>query len=110
MEDFVGAKITVHMPFLVAISAFRLGRRRYSSAGQGYLHLLMTDTWCVKRCIIIIQEIGRSITTITEDTLGDNIPFPTPFHGAAKRKCGFFPQHHGNRVNCRYNHNFVCLA
>jgi len=36
---------------------------------------------------------------------GDNIPFPTPFHGSAKRKCGFFPQHHGNRVNCRCNHN-----
>ena len=31
---------------------------------------------------------------------GDNIPFPTPFHGSAKRKCGFFPQHHGSRVNC----------
>ena len=41
---------------------------------------------------------------------GDNIPFPTPFHGSAKRKCGFFPQHHGNSVNCRCNHNFVCLA
>ena len=41
---------------------------------------------------------------------GDSIPFPTPFHGSAKRKCGFFPQHHGNRVNCRCNHNFVCLA
>jgi len=110
MEDFVGAKITVHMPFLVAISAFRLGRRLYSSPGQDYLHLLMTDTWRVKRCIIIIQEIGRSITTITEDTRGDNIPFPMPFHGAAKRKCSFFPQHHGNRVNCLCNHNFVCLA
>jgi len=36
--------------------------------------------------------------------------FPTPFHGSAKRKCGFFPQHHGNRVNCRCSHNFVCLA
>ena len=23
------------------------------------------------------------------------------------RKFGFFPQHHGNRVNCRCNHNFV---
>ena len=42
--------------------------------------------------------------------MGDNIPFPTPFHGSAKRKCRFFPQHHGNRVNCRCNHNFVCLA
>ena len=41
---------------------------------------------------------------------GDNIPFPTPFHGSAKRKCGFYPQHYGNRVNCRCNHNFVCLA
>jgi len=40
----------------------------------------------------------------------NNIPFPAPFHGSAKRKCGFFPQHHGNRVNCRCNHNFVCLA
>jgi len=41
---------------------------------------------------------------------GDNIPFPTPFNGSAKRKCSFFPQHHGNRVNCPCNHNLVCLA
>jgi len=41
---------------------------------------------------------------------GDNIPVPTPFHGSAKRKCGFFPQHLGHRVNCRCNHNFVYLA
>jgi len=40
----------------------------------------------------------------------DNIPFSTPFHGSAKRKCGLFPQHHGNRVNCRCNYNFVRLA
>ena len=40
----------------------------------------------------------------------NNIPFPAAFHGSAKRKCGFFPQHHGNRVNCRCNQNFVCLA
>ena len=33
-------------------------------------------------------------------TIFDNIPFPMPFHGCAKRKCGFFPQHNGNRVNC----------
>jgi len=42
--------------------------------------------------------------------LGDNLPFPTPFHGSAKRKYVFFPQHHSNRVNCHCNHNFVCLA
>ena len=30
-----------------------------------------------------------------------------PFHGHPKRKCSFFPQHHGHRVNCRCNHNFV---
>ena len=65
-------------------------------------------TWH-EMAIELTQEIGRRITTITEDP-GDNIPFPTPFHGSAKRKCGFFPQHHGNRVNCRCNHNFVCLA
>ena len=42
---------------------------------------------------------------------GDNLPVPTPFHGSAKRKCGFFPQHHcANRVNCRCSPNFVCLA
>ena len=39
-----------------------------------------------------------------------NIPFPAPFHGSAKRKCVFFPQHHGNKANCRCNHNFVCLV
>ena len=37
----------------------------------------------------------------------DNIPFPTPFHGSAKRQCGFVPQHRGHRVNCRCSHNFV---
>jgi len=36
---------------------------------------------------------------------GDNI-FPTLFHGSAKRKCSFYLQHHGHRVNCRCNHNF----
>ena len=41
---------------------------------------------------------------------GDNIPFPTPFHGSAKRKCGFFPEHFRHRENCRCNYNFVCLA
>ena len=40
---------------------------------------------------------------------GDNIPFPTPFHGSAKRKCGFFPQHHVNRVNCRCNHKIIII-
>ena len=61
-------------------------------------------TWH-EMAIELTQEIGRRITTITEDTRET-----TPFHGSAKRKCGFFPQHHGNRVNCRCNHNFVCLA
>jgi len=40
---------------------------------------------------------------------GDNIPFPTLFHGSAKRKCGFFPQHHGHWVNCRCSDNFVFI-
>ena len=62
--------------------------------------IFMTDTWRVKRCIIIIRRKYS----------GDNIPFPTPFRGSAKRKCGFFPQRHGNRVNCRCNHNFIYLA
>jgi len=29
-------------------------------------------------------------------------------YGSAARKCSFFPQHHGQRVNCRCKHNFVC--
>ena len=87
-------------------------------------------TWH-EMAIELTQEIGTRITTHTHTHpfngplsgttrvsryhyhrkhLGDNIPFPTRFHGSAKRKCGFFPQHHGNRVNCRCNHNFVCLA
>jgi len=41
---------------------------------------------------------------------GDNVPFPTPFYGSAKRKCGLLPQRHGHRVKCRCNHNFICLA
>ena len=47
--------------------------------------------------IELIQEIGRRITTITED-IRETTFFPTPFHGSAKRQCGFFPQHYGNRV------------
>jgi len=39
-----------------------------------------------------------------------DISLPMPFHGSARRKYDIFPQHHGNRVNCRCNHNFVCLA
>ena len=41
---------------------------------------------------------------------GNNIPFTTHCHGSPKRKCGLFPQHHGQRVNCRCNHNFACLS
>jgi len=36
-----------------------------------------------------------------------DIPFPTPFHGSAKSKCGFLPQHHGQRVNCCCNHTIL---
>ena len=62
------------------------------------------DTWH-DMATELTQEIG---TTITE--WRGNTPFPTPFHGSAKRKCGFFPQQHGHRVNCDCNHSFVCLA
>ena len=60
-----------------------------------------------------VMSIGTVIETVHVLDLihpGDIIPFPTPVHGYAKRKCGFFTQHHGHRVNCRCNHNFVCLA
>jgi len=59
-------------------------------------------TWH-EMAIELTQEIGRRITTITED----NIPVPSLFNGSTKRKCGSFPQHHGHKVNCRCNHNFV---
>jgi len=65
------------------------------------------DTWH-DMATELTQEIGRRITTITK--WRGNTPFPTPFHGSAKRKCGFFPQQHGHRVNCDCNHSFVCLA
>jgi len=35
---------TAHMPLLTATSAFRLGRRRWSSPQQCYLHCLRTIT------------------------------------------------------------------
>jgi len=58
--------------------------------------------------IELTQEIGRHITTITEDTTETTFLY---HHGSAKKKCGFFPQHYGHRVNRRCNHfNFVCLA
>ena len=56
------------------------------------------------------HQMAIELTTIHRKHPGDNITFPMPFHGSAKRKYGFFPQHHGNRVNCRCNHNFVSLA
>jgi len=71
-----------------------------------YLFAIETAGTWHEMAIELPQEIGRHITTITED----NIPFPVPFCGSPKRKCGFFSQHHGHRVNCHCNHNFVCLA
>jgi len=62
-----------------------------------YLFAIETAGTWHEMAIELTQEIGRRITTITED----NIPFTLTFRGSAKRKCGFFPQHHGNRVNCR---------
>jgi len=51
--------------------------------------------------IELTQEIGRRITTITEDTMETTFLY---HHGSAKKKCGFFPQHYGHRVNRRCNH------
>jgi len=56
--------------------------------------------------IDLTQKIGRSINTITQDTQETTILFQC----SPKRKCGFFSQHHGHKVNGRYNHNFACLA
>jgi len=41
---------------------------------------------------------------------GNNIPFPTPFHGSANRKCGFFLEHRGHRVNCHCSLVFLPVA
>jgi len=57
-------------------------------------------------------KFGMRITTITKDIAREtkSLP-PTPFHGSPKRKCGFFPQHHGHTVNHPFDQfNFVCLA
>ena len=62
-------------------------------------------TWH-EMAIELTEKIGRSINTITQDTQETTILFQR----SPKRKCGFFPQHHGHKVNCRCNHNFACLA
>ena len=75
-----------------------------------------TQTTEIKPCKIKVWNATREATAHCANQTKlfnmncNNIPFTTPFHGSAKRKCGFFPQHHGHRVNCRCNHNFVCLA
>ena len=81
---------------------------KLASTHMFYLFAIETAGTWHEMAIELTQEIGRRITTITEDTR--DIPVPTLFKGSAKRKCGFFSQHHGHRVNCRCNHNFVCLA
>ena len=85
---------------------------------QLWFVILITDTWRIKRCSIIISHRNSWYMAWdghwahTRDWQayhhyhrrhpGDNIPFPTLFHGSTKRKCGFFPQHNGHRVNCRF--------
>ena len=66
-------------------------------------------TWH-EMAIELTQEIGRRITTITEDIRETTFLFQRLSVALQKRKCGFFPQHHGHRVNCRCSHNFLCLA
>jgi len=66
---------------------------KYSKLASTHIYrfaIKTAGTWH-EMAIELTQEIGRRITTTTEDTRGDNIPFPTAFHGSAKRKCGFFP-------------------
>jgi len=62
------------------------------------------ETWR-DMAIELTQEIGRRITTITED----NILVPTPVHGSSKRTCGgLFPEHHDHRMkHCSIN---ICLT
>ena len=94
------------MSYRISPALLALNPRYYAELLSLRFNILMTGTWHVKHCIIIIIIIiGRSITTITDD----NNRFPTPFHVSPKTKCGLFPQHHGHRVNCRCNHDFVCL-
>ena len=67
-------------------------------------------TWH-EMAIELTQEIGRRITTITEDTRETAFLFQRLSMALQRANCGFFPQHYGHRVNCRCNHNFfLCLA
>ena len=55
LESFIA-----HTPLLTATSAFGLGRKRWSSPQQCYLHCLYTimvpKIWCVEKCAIFGQQ------------------------------------------------------
>jgi len=59
--------------------------------------------------IELTQDIGRRITTITEDTRETTFLFQRLSMALQRGNAVFFPQHHGNRVNCRCNHIFVLV-
>jgi len=58
----------------------------------------------------LTQEIGRRITTIMKDTREKIFLFQRLSMALQRGNAVSFQQHHANRVNCRCNHNFVCLA
>ena len=62
-------------------------------------------TWH-EMAIEFTQEIGRRITTITEDTRETAFLFQRLSMALQRGNAASFH----NRVNCRCNHNFVCLA
>jgi len=58
--------------------------------------------------IQLTQEVGRRITTITEDTRETTFLFQRFSMALERGNAGSFQkEHHGHRVNCCCNHNFV---
>ena len=54
---------TVHMPLLVATSAFGLGRRRWSSPQQCYLHYVLTLVVCILQLCVMALCDGQAVDT-----------------------------------------------
>ena len=61
--------------------------------------------------IELTQEIGRHVTTVTEDTRETTFLFQlsTSVHGSPTGECGLLPEYNDHRVKCRCFYNTLSI-
>ena len=70
---------TAHMPLLTAANAFGLGRRRWSSPQQCYLH-------CLHRGISLLSTAGKILARVLLNRLSDHVGLSNII---PESQCGF---------------------